>query len=217
MSRKTSEVQRAKENLILQNSHRFQPETRPTVKVHADFKDIIKKYGTTNENHDKGKAKKEEDFVTMDMKRKDVNEAQQEIPVPDETAIDTNIQKEHNTDQSSPDTVFGILVIACNRPSVKRCLDQLIKHRPSAEKFPIVVSQDCGHAETAAAIRSYGDQLTHIQQPELGEVKGVPPNMRHFMGYYKISRHFKWALGQAFDVLNYETVIIVEDDLDIGK
>ena len=41
--------------------------------------------------------------------------------------------------------------------------------------------------------------------------------MLSMMGYYKISRHYKWALGQAFDHLSYDTIIIVEDDLDIGK
>ncbi len=30
------------------------------------------------------------------------------------------------------------------------------------------------------------------------------------MGYYKISRHFKWALSQVFDELGYDHVIIVE-------
>ena len=31
-------------------------------------------------------------------------------------------------------------------------------------------------------------------------------------GYFRISRHFKWALTQAFDVMNYENVIIVEGE-----
>ena len=115
------------------------------------------------------------------------------------------------------DFVAAIVVIACNRPTVKRCLDLLLKYRPSAKQFPIIVSQDCGHQETADVIASYKDQVTHIKQPDLSNVHGVPGNMLSMMGYYKISRHYKWALGQAFDHLSYDTVIIVEDDLDIGK
>ena len=115
------------------------------------------------------------------------------------------------------DFVAAIVVIACNRPTVKRCLDLLLKYRPSAKQFPIIVSQDCGHQETADVIASYKDQVTHIKQPDLSNVQGVPSNMLSMMGYYKISRHYKWALGQAFDRLSYDTVIIVEDDLDIGK
>lgn len=115
------------------------------------------------------------------------------------------------------DFVAAVLVIACNRPTVKRCLDLLLKYRPSAKKFPIIVSQDCGHEPTANVIRSYGDQVSLIQQPDLSEVQDVPANMRSMMGYYKISRHYKWALGQAFETMGYDTVLIVEDDLDVGK
>ena len=115
------------------------------------------------------------------------------------------------------DFIAAVLVIACNRPTVKRCLDLLLKYRPSAKQFPIIVSQDCGHEETADVIASYGDQVTHIKQPDLSEVQGIPSNMKSMMGYYKISRHYKWALGQAFDAMGHDTVIIVEDDLDVGK
>lgn len=34
-----------------------------------------------------------------------------------------------------------ILVLACNRVNVTRCLDLLIQYRPSKEKFPIIISQ----------------------------------------------------------------------------
>ena len=115
------------------------------------------------------------------------------------------------------DIVAAVLVIACNRPTVKRCLDLILQYRPSAKHFPIIVSQDCGHQQTADVISSYGSQVKHIKQADLSEVQGVPSNMQSMMGYYKISRHYKWALGQAFDVMGHDTVIIVEDDLDIGK
>lgn len=59
--------------------------------------------------------------------------------------------------------VIAVLVFSCNRVTVTRCLDQLIKFRPSKQQFPIVVTQDCGHQATADAIASYGDLLTHIQ------------------------------------------------------
>lgn len=36
-------------------------------------------------------------------------------------------------------------------------------------------------------------------------------------GYYKIARHYKWALSQVFNIFNFEAAIIVEDDLDISQ
>ncbi|XP_037309968.2 alpha-1,3-mannosyl-glycoprotein 2-beta-N-acetylglucosaminyltransferase a [Pungitius pungitius] len=111
--------------------------------------------------------------------------------------------------------VVPILVIACNRVTVRRCLDKLLELRPSAELFPIIVSQDCGHAETAEAIRSYGAQVIHLKQPDLADV-AVRPEHKKFQGYYKISRHYRWALNQVFKTLSHSSVVIVEDDLEVA-
>lgn len=118
---------------------------------------------------------------------------------------------------SAKNVTTAVLVVACNRPeALIRCLDLLLRYRPSAAQFPIVVSQDCGHKETAEVIAAYGSQVKHIQQPDLSDVEGVPSNMKSMMGYYKISRHYKWAFGQMFDVMGFDTVTVVEDDLDIA-
>ena len=111
---------------------------------------------------------------------------------------------------------IALLVISCNRIEVRRCLDKIFKYKPEDYPIQVVVSQDCGHAQTAEVIRSYGDKIKFIQQPDLGPVQGVPGNMHRFMGYYKISRHFKFALSQVFETTDSDSVIIVEDDIDIG-
>ncbi|TNN23908.1 Alpha-1,3-mannosyl-glycoprotein 2-beta-N-acetylglucosaminyltransferase [Liparis tanakae] len=114
---------------------------------------------------------------------------------------------------AGPPVVIPVLVIACDRVTVKRSLDRLIQYRPSAALHPIIVSQDCGHAETARVIGAYGDQLTHIRQPDLSDVR-VRPEHRKFQGYYKIARHYRWALNQVFNTFSQSTVVIVEDDLE---
>lgn len=111
--------------------------------------------------------------------------------------------------------VIPILVIACNRVSVRRCLDKLLEYRPSAELYPIIVSQDCGHAETAQVIQSYGNKVTHLKQPDLSDI-AVQPGHKKFQGYYKISRHYRWALNQVFKTLSHSSVVIVEDDLEVA-
>lgn len=60
-------------------------------------------------------------------------------------------------------SAIAVLVFACNRVTVTRCLDQLLKYRPDPNLFPIIVSQDCQHEPTAKVIQSYGDQLYHMQ------------------------------------------------------
>nr|AAF70177.1 UDP-GlcNAc:a-3-D-mannoside b1,2-N-acetylglucosaminyltransferase I [Drosophila melanogaster] len=108
--------------------------------------------------------------------------------------------------------VFPVVVFACNRVSVKKCIDNLVQYRPSVEQFPIIVSQDCGDEPTKEAILSYGKQVTLIEQPDLSDIM---PKEKKFKGYYKIARHYGWALNTTFAV-GFEFVIIVEDDLNVA-
>ncbi|XP_065679339.1 alpha-1,3-mannosyl-glycoprotein 2-beta-N-acetylglucosaminyltransferase isoform X1 [Hydra vulgaris] len=109
-----------------------------------------------------------------------------------------------------------LLVIACNRPSVRRCLDNIFKYKPLSVNIPVIVSQDCGDEPTSKVISSYGNKLIHIKQPDLGEIHNIPSNMKMYKGYYKISRHYKWALNQVFEHHGADSAIIVEDDIDIA-
>ncbi|NXR76216.1 MGAT1 acetylglucosaminyltransferase, partial [Pycnonotus jocosus] len=136
----------------------------------------------------------------------------QKTPKPPQ--ISTTI-KDDDDDDDDDEEVIPVLVLACDRSSVRRCLDKLLRYRPSARRFPVIVSQDCGHAETAAVIASYGPAVAHIRQPDLSDVP-VPPEHRKFQGYYKISRHYRWALGQVFGALRYRAAIVVEDDLEVA-
>merc|ERR1719206_442281 len=111
--------------------------------------------------------------------------------------------------------IIPVLVFSCNRVTVNRALDLLLTYRPSKEQFPIIVTQDCGHKETREVIQGYGDQVIFIQQPDLSDPV-VPPKEKKFRGYFKIARHYGWALNQTFTVMGYDQVVIVEDDLEIS-
>ncbi|NWV16132.1 MGAT1 acetylglucosaminyltransferase, partial [Origma solitaria] len=136
----------------------------------------------------------------------------------------SQLQQQHQKTPKPPQTaapseeefpVIPVLVLACDRSSVRRCLDKILRYRPSARRFPVIVSQDCGHAETARVIASYGAAVAHIRQPDLSDIP-VPPEHRKFQGYYRISRHYRWALGQVFRTFRYRAAIVVEDDLEVA-
>lgn len=135
------------------------------------------------------------------------------------TETKKHLEKLHGLAQrrklSDGSPIIAILVFSCNRITVQRCLNQLIKYRPSADQFPIIVSQDCEHEETAKIIKSYDKQVYHIRQPDQSDID-IPPREKKFRGYFKIARHYGWALNQIFLNFNFETTIIVEDDLDIS-
>jgi len=111
--------------------------------------------------------------------------------------------------------VIPLLLFSCNRPTVNRALDLLLTYRPNKEQFPIIVTQDCGHKDTQAVIESYGDQIIFIQQPDLSEPV-IPPKEKKFKGYFKIARHYGWALNKTFVDMGFDQVIVVEDDLEIS-
>ncbi|XP_065884619.1 alpha-1,3-mannosyl-glycoprotein 2-beta-N-acetylglucosaminyltransferase-like isoform X2 [Dysidea avara] len=177
---------------------------------------IIKDKGAVPNKLGRDRLESKQDHVEEELGQDDVA-PEQNVLIPEQKDDAEDDGRERSNDVIKEDTqetaapTIGVVVIACNRPSVGRALDLLLKYRPSAQQFPIVVSQDCGHVETAEVISRYGDKVTHIK-PDLSEIH--PGNLG---GYYKISRHFKWALTQMFEVMNYNYVVIVEDDLDIAS
>ncbi|XP_058832901.1 alpha-1,3-mannosyl-glycoprotein 2-beta-N-acetylglucosaminyltransferase [Topomyia yanbarensis] len=134
-------------------------------------------------------------------------------PQPEAEVILSKFQHKYvDDDVNSP--IIPVLVFACNRLSVNRCLDDLIKHRPRSDQFPIIVSQDCDDEATRSMILSYKDNVTLIRQPDQTDIT-VLPKEKKYKGYYKISRHYGWALRTVFKQ-GFESVIIVEDDLSIA-
>ncbi|XP_019851894.1 PREDICTED: alpha-1,3-mannosyl-glycoprotein 2-beta-N-acetylglucosaminyltransferase-like, partial [Amphimedon queenslandica] len=109
-----------------------------------------------------------------------------------------------------------VLIIACDRVTVSRAIDSVLRHKPQNKKFPVIVSQDCGNEQTSKVIDSYQDKLTHIMQPDTSVI-AVPAAEKRMAGYYKISRHYRWALSQVFDVYGYKLAIIIEDDLEVSS
>lgn len=137
----------------------------------------------------------------------------EEPPRPEAEVILSKFQQKFiDGDVNNP--VIPVLVFACNRLSVNKCLDDLIRYRPRPDQFPIIVSQDCDDEATRSMILSYKENVTLIRQPDQSDVT-VLPKEKKYKGYYKISRHYGWALKTVFKQ-GFESLIIVEDDLSIA-
>ena len=63
-------------------------------------------------------------------------------------------------------SVVCVLVLACRRPTVKRCIDSIFKSRSLTKShihFPLIVSQDCGRdPRTTKVLKSYGERIHHV-------------------------------------------------------
>jgi len=113
---------------------------------------------------------------------------------------------------------IAVLIFVCNRASaIKSQLTKLLKYRTSKTLFPIVVSQDCDDQAVANVVKGFGSEVEYIKHEsgEKAKVK-IPSSHNRYKPYYLISRHYKLGLNYIFDERKFDSVIIVEDDLDVS-
>lgn len=131
--------------------------------------------------------------LVQDLERKDVRRLIDKVQVP----------------------VAGVVIMACNRADyLERTINSVLKYqRPISSRFPLFVSQDGSNSDVKRKALSY-DELSHMQHLDFEPVQTERPG--ELIAYYKIARHYKWALGQLFDKHNFNRVIILEDDMEIA-
>lgn len=59
----------------------------------------------------------------------------------DQAILDAHLRKLNKKSDNLKGPIIAVLVFACNRISVRNCLDDLVRYRPNAQQFPIIVSQ----------------------------------------------------------------------------
>ncbi|KAK6916820.1 Glycosyl transferase, family 13 [Dillenia turbinata] len=111
--------------------------------------------------------------------------------------------------------VAAVVVMACNRADyLQRTIESILTYHSSvASKFPLFVSQDGSEPNVRSKALSY-DKLTYMQHLDFKPVQTERPG--ELIAYYKIARHYKWALDELFYKNNFSRVIILEDDMEIA-
>ncbi|KAL7235948.1 hypothetical protein ACSBR1_019264 [Camellia fascicularis] len=111
--------------------------------------------------------------------------------------------------------VAAVVVMACNRANyLERALKSILNYQSSVpSKYPLFVSQDGEDPDVKTKALSY-NQLTYMQHLDHEPVHTERPE--EMIVYYKIARHYKWALDQLFYKHNFSRVIILEDDMEIS-
>jgi len=76
--------------------------------------------------------------------------------------------------------------------ALREHVTKLLKYRPSAENFPIVISQDCDVKAVREVVKEFGSQVQYVKHlsSETSRVT-IPPKHVRFKMYYKISRHYR--------------------------
>ncbi|XP_028792856.1 alpha-1,3-mannosyl-glycoprotein 2-beta-N-acetylglucosaminyltransferase isoform X2 [Neltuma alba] len=112
--------------------------------------------------------------------------------------------------------VAAVVIMACNRADyLERTINSVFKYQRSvSSKYPLFISQDGSDPSVKSKALSY-DQLTYMQHLDFEPVQTERPG--ELIAYYKIARHYKWALDQLFYKHNFSRVIILEDDMEIAS
>ncbi|KAG0456998.1 hypothetical protein HPP92_022155 [Vanilla planifolia] len=109
----------------------------------------------------------------------------------------------------------AVVIVACNRPDyLERTITSILKYQTSvASKFPMFISQDGTNPDVKSKALSYS-QITYMQHLDFEPVETERPG--EIVAYYKIAKHYKWALDELFFKRNFSRVIILEDDMEIA-
>ncbi|KAG0520120.1 hypothetical protein BDA96_08G046200 [Sorghum bicolor] len=111
--------------------------------------------------------------------------------------------------------VAAVVIMACNRPDyLERTVESILKYQTTvASKFPLFISQDGANGAVKRKALEY-KQITYMQHVDLEPVQTERPG--ELTAYYKIAKHYKWALDNLFIKHNFARVIILEDDMEIA-
>ncbi|TYJ03225.1 hypothetical protein E1A91_A12G014100v1 [Gossypium mustelinum] len=111
--------------------------------------------------------------------------------------------------------VAAVVIMACNRADyLERTVASVLKYQSSvASKYPLFVSQDGSDPRVKTKALSY-KEVTYMQHIDYDPVHTDRPG--ELIAYYKIARHYKWALDELFYKHNFDRVIILEDDMEIA-
>lgn len=108
-----------------------------------------------------------------------------------------------------PGGPIAILLVCYNRPDyLRQTIQNILELRPSAEEFPIVVSQDGTDARVWQLVAGeFGEEVVALQHYSRTPLKTV---------YHNIAEHYRFALASVFDKLAFSAVVVLEDDMRVS-
>jgi hypothetical protein len=123
-----------------------------------------------------------------------------------------------------PTAYAAVVVIACDRvkyltrtvESIARAVASSPDPKKTREEFPLFISQDGDDARTTTYARTLEGKFYHVRHRQERLPKLRDGDSARHRAYYRISAHYKHALGRLFDDLGYERVVILEDDMDLA-
>lgn len=104
----------------------------------------------------------------------------------EETANNTQIKQTLNTDEVDEKNdltsdVIAVLVFCATRDmAIRNHLEQLLKQRPSAQKFPIYISQDSDSLAVTNTVLEFVNKSENVFYMHVKRFNSCTPNFKHF-------------------------------------
>lgn len=118
---------------------------------------------------------------------------------------------------------IAVVIISCKRPQyLTKTMTALLKAQRNPDQFPFVISQDDFDPIMAKMITdSYvkpgvAFHIHHRHDPKAPEVAKKFGQAKVALGYVRIAQHYGFALKTVFDVLGFEQLIFVEEDMEVA-
>ncbi|KAG8461260.1 hypothetical protein KFE25_002449 [Diacronema lutheri] len=116
----------------------------------------------------------------------------------------------------TPPTPHAVVIFAYNRPAyLERALRSVLSRLPAEGGYTVAVSQDGDDPQVAAVVAREGNgKVLHLRHARAEVV--LEPKQRRFLGYYCLAQHYGWALSELLGTRRFESVIILEDDIEVA-
>ncbi|CAH1963516.1 unnamed protein product [Acanthoscelides obtectus] len=92
-----------------------------------------------------------------------------------------DVSKEKTLPKELQEVKLPILVFACNRITVSRCLDKLLKYRPDPDQFPIIVSQVTAFKRISSSIMDLATLLHIVSIDLIKDVRYINMKYLHIL------------------------------------
>lgn len=119
---------------------------------------------------------------------------------------------------------IGVAVITCKRPQyLSRAMDSFLHAQRNPEKFPIVISQDGHDAAMTQLVQSkfvatgQAYHMHHDHDPNANSIAKRFGGSKMALGYVYIAQHFGFVMRRMFDDFDFQSVIFLEEDLEVSR
>jgi len=117
----------------------------------------------------------------------------------------------------------GVAIISCKRPKyLTRAMDSIFRAPRDPSMFPLVISQDAHDAAMQELVQKnyvrtgQAFHMHHEHDPNAKAVAAKFGGSKQTLGYVLIAQHFGFVMRRMFDEFGFETVIFLEEDLEVS-